>query len=328
MLGYIAPYSCVPAPTVAEAFVIGCPIVNYFPSDYKIQVEQGIGVNFAAADKPTNVSVAIYDSTCSSPILDKSTITVSEKPFLETDSFDGMTGKFAYDLNIALAGVSPNSLVAFDDVTYSSGSISFCAEVTTEYSDVEITFQKTVFSLGFDLSQVAFCLGDLKIEELDPETEEVEDALQIEVNACVCNDSYECLDGPITVQQNDDISICLVSPKSAAVEINNFALSFKNQENNYLYQAVDLGAGGWIPRVPTTVSKDSGIIKVTTIMVAGLFDNGNEGVLVEGVAQLGFSGEDMKSASLHNFQMVVDLDAEEKGGCIRSMLNTVISAFK
>jgi len=323
------PYTCTPSSTISEAFVIGCPAVEYFPDDYLIGVGHGIGINTAAHNKPTEVIVELYDKRCTDLLVDTSTVSISDELFQVTESFDGMTGKFEYDINVKFASPTPWHLMTFDDETQTSGILSFCTKVTTKYSDIEITFQKTIYSLGFDLSDVAFCLGDIAIKELGPVIEEEEDFLTIGVNACLCDELYMCLEGTITVIQNDDVMVCIF-PLSEEFRVTNFALSFKNQENGYAYQAVDLGADGWKPNVPTTVSESGRIVQTTTIMVAGLFDASNVGVLVEGVAQLEVAGtnERMRSDSLSNFEMSLNIDLVEDVGCINSMLNAVLSAFK
>ena len=53
------------------------------------------------------------------------------------------------------------------------------------------------------------------------------------------------------------------------------------------------------------------------------------GVLVEGVAQLEFVNEsDMRSASLQNFKMVVEVEMQEEEGCIGIIFNAMLSALK
>jgi len=316
--------------SVGDAFTIGSPDVEYVQNEYKIKVVQGIGKLPDAVYKPDTVNIAIYDETCRPPVIGTNFVTTANHTFEVITPFHDMTGTFGYEINIDISGiVASNPLVTFDDAQNSKGEIKFCAVVTNAYEGVEIKFQKTIFVLGFDVSSVGFNLGNLTISELDPETEEESNILTIGVDACVCNSLYVCLPGVIpTVKQNDDIMICL-TPESKYTGIKNFALSFKNQEDNYLYQAVDIGADKWVANVPTIVSQLSSTIMITTIMVAGLFDNKNVGVLVEGVAQLEFFDEgDMRSVSLHNFQMMVDVEMQEDAGCVGGVLDAMLSVFK
>jgi len=328
--------------TVADAFVIGSPYVEFRKSENEIEVEQGIGINATNPDRPTKVFVYLResgsDNKCSGPKITDTTVTVSDYSFSPDSSFAGMTGKFGYDINLDLKTFSVSDLVTFANGDRSSGSIIFCAQVVTEYSEVEITFQKTRFTLGFDLSEVTIQLGTLEIVELDPLIEENDDFLEMSVDACVCDRNLKCITTPILSIQNTEIMFCLRT-NSDNVEIKSFGLSLKNKGNNYKYTAVQSkpDGTGWIPQVPTTVLVIGEVIRITTIAVAGLFDDSNEDVLVEGVATLGFigggnvlpsdstdnCGDCARSSTLHGFEMVLDVKAKNKEntGCIGQMLN-------
>lgn len=332
--------------TVAESFLIGSPSVEFKPSEYEVKVEQGIGINAANPNRPTKVVVTLLkagiDNDCAGPIdSTDNTVSVSDESFSANLSFDEMTGKFAYVVKLDMSDWSSSDLMTYDDADRSSGAILFCAEVVTEYDSEEITFQKTRFVLGFDLTDVAIRLGTLEIVELDPLMEGNDEFLNFGVHACVCNSNLQCITVPAMSMQNTNLMFCLRST-SEKVEITNFGLVLVNQENNYKYTAVEIGSNGWIAKVPTTVLQIGNVIRITTIAVAGLFDDGNVGVLVEGVAQLAFEGvpvqqsesdscdECSRSSTLHGFDVLVDVEPreeEENTGCIGNLLNGVSTFF-
>jgi len=332
--------------TVAEAFSIGSPVVEFKPSEFEVKVQQGVGIDAANPDRPTSVVVNLLkggiNNDCAGAIeISDTTVSVSDESFSANQEFDGMTGTFEYIVKLDMSNWSSSDLMTYDDANRSSGAILFCAEVVTAYDSEEITFQKTRFVLGFDLTDVTIRLGTLEIVELDPLMEGNDEFLNFGVHACVCNSNLQCIDVPVMSTQNSDLTFCIRSI-SEKVEIINFGLVLVNQENNYKYTAVAIGPDGWIAKVPTQVLMIGNVIRVSTIAVAGLFDDGNVGVLVEGVAQLAFEGvpvqqssescdECERSQTLHGFDVLIDVEAEvrvENTGCIGSLLNGVGSFFR
>jgi len=333
--------------TVAESFLIGSPNVEFKPFEHEVKVEQGIGINATNPDRPTNVFVILLkagiDNDCAGPIdSTDNTVSVSGVSFSADNRFNEMTGTFDYVVKLNTTDWPSSDLLTYDDIDRSSGAILFCVEVVTEYNDVEITFQKTRFVLGFDLTDVTIRLGTLEIVELDPLVAKNDESLNFGVHACVCNLNLMCITTPVVNPQNADMMFC-ISSLSKNVEITNFGLVLVNQENNYKYTAVATGTDTWIAKLPTTVTVSGNVIIVTTIAVRGLFQDRNVGVLLEGVAELGFVGAPgqplepdddcdtcSRSSTLHGFDVLVDVDVgeEENAGCIGNMLNGMKSFFK
>ena len=239
------------------------------------------------------------------------------------------SSSFSYNLTFDPRKTNTSELVKYDDNRKEAGKITFCTQINTSKSIEDKDF--TIFSRKFDYSISFNLTGEISFETIDGSSTEVEQELEeFTVMAFVCSDENKCIPA-IPVEPNSLIDICL-EPSSLALEISNFAMSFKSNSFVHEYPVVQIGSSIWeiVEEDFTKVTKVlQNSLKISTIAIYDFFrpDLINK-VTVGGNVILDFL-EEKRSTSFSSFELnlVVANNEVDKGGCLGQFVHTTIQNF-
>jgi len=279
---------------------------------------------------PDDVEIHLYNKNCIDAINQTDAITIMNASYIESNKI------FSYAINLDTTLMKNSSMVMLEKAGNNSvGHIEFCTEIVTKLenqydraSSLEVSFKKTNYLLTFDLSNVSFIVGEttsLEVEEIQNNTE----AVDIGVSACICSvTTFDCVPSAPAIQQNEKIFICLTP--SSGVEISNFAITFQNGQ--YSYVPIQYGTDQWevVNEVLTDVEENESALRISAVLVKGLFDANSNTVDVSGNAFLRLSNgkKIQKRMTFSSFELEFEIVGEEEdSGGFWSILSNILAFF-
>jgi len=296
-----------------------------------------IGFKGAAND----VSVKLFDYDCENEKdLMNSTNAVTIFNTTQPESTVDEIDSFTYDLNISSSNIASDTggFVTVTGTSNETGVIEFCTRVSTSEGSIEVAFRECNYRLSYSLG-ANFSLTGFNISERDPDVLTPVIPTDYAVSACQCED-YECLSSPLTIQQDESLTVCLIPTylgnATKTVEISNF--NFKvyagtPRTPEYVeYNPVWFSTDGWsydpLTLVTTSETDDATVVMVQTPVIAGFFIQGHESINVEGNAFLEFSASKASKAPMFDtYVLQFAIEATPSEGCIKQLINRIREFF-
>jgi hypothetical protein len=233
-------------------------------------------VGLAAHD----VSVQLYHYDCVTPVAVNEAVSIIEaQTELSSNAAD-----YSIEFNKNTLSNGDSSLVVVDEQT-GDNKIQFCTmlELLRSEDNMSMTFKKSKFSLTLDMS-AGFFVVSVNTNGQDIEVVQ-EDISMFDISACQCQESFDCDDTSVVVEQGSSIGICLM-PSSTGVEITNFDLSLA--ANGYTYTPITMNGDDQIIDSTTSISTNNEVTKITTRLVTNLFQGLSDVVVISGSGILEF----------------------------------------
>jgi len=252
-----------------------------------------------------------YSSNCNDLLENDNIVLLSSEPRLIRSQ------NITYELLIDPSKLGSSETVMFDDDSEISGSISFCTKLhTMDSSGLSISSKKLNYNVEFDLSNLAFALEEIEINEQS--VEDINMEIMMSVSACECTSSYECVDplNATTYIQHGtapEFRVC-ITPDSTITHVSNMNLQLRS-DAGFAYNPVEFGQNG--PRTDSlttlseSVSSASGsITMITTRLIEGLF--GGNSISASGIVFLEFGNEAKDTFDdMIEFDLVIRIDRKE-----------------
>ena len=135
------------------------------------------------------------------------------------------------------------------------------------------------------------------------------------------------------INQNDSLQICLKAittdtnddGDTSPIDISNFSVQLS--AGDIIYDAVTLGSDTWEENTLTKVTEQGYIKRVSTPVLADFFIQGYSNINIGGRAYLSFTDSRGKVETLASLSMTVDLEVNQKKGCLQSLLRGMRSLF-
>ena len=280
----------------------------------------------------TNATVELFYDGCVDPINNTQLLELVYEDF-DREKYADKGYDFFYGIKLHTENIAGGDERIVQSVGESSGSVSFCGEVSTSLDgiDSKISRLRTKFTLNYTLSSGNFELSTLKTEELAEATsEEVDIVGDISITACLCDSSFTCNNNPenVELQDNVPISICLKQQtEGEKLEFKSILLQMISGDG-YLYEPVTPNAEGLQEGANAlttiTVNDDTSDVLVNTFLVTELFSASQSLLTVKGTAEMDFS-TNARSNSLREFSLQLNLSPNAKGeDCVlRKMLKNL-----
>jgi hypothetical protein len=237
-------------------------------------------VNHPVGSAAHDVSVQLYHYDCITPVASNEAVSIIEAQ----TTLSSTAADYSIEFNKSILSNGGSSLVVTDEQT-GDDQIQFCTilELLRSEDNMSVTFKKTRFSLTLDMS-AGFFVVSVNTNGQNIEVVQ-EDISMFEISACQCQESFDCDDASVVVEQGSSIGICLI-PSSAGVEITNFDLSLA--ANGYTYAPITMNGDDQTIDSTTSVSTNNEVTKITTRLVSGLFQGLSDVVVISGSGILEF----------------------------------------
>ena len=270
---------------------------------------------------PVGAKVSIYKSDCVEELSANEIVSVNAGPTLF------QSHNITYGFLVDQSKLSTSEIVTFDDQTQTSGTISFCTKLRTQTSSgLDVGVKKLRLNVNFDLSNVAFTLENININEDAADIIAVD--ITFEVSACECTSDFKCIANPVPYSQGNtapDFRVC-ITPDSPSTSISNLNLKLKSS-TGYEYNPVTIGESGPVTDAITSKSESGSTTMITTKIIDGLFD-GNS-IEVSGLVYLKASQDARKENQElieYDFHIQVesmpqDIDEESTRNCIQKLIS-------
>jgi len=273
-----------------------------------------------------DVEVQLYNKNC------MNAINITDAVYISDDHYDGLN--FSYSINLNTSLINNSSMNVFEE-TDNGTSVEVCTEIITKLgyqpdgaSSLEVSFKKINYFFKFDLTNVTFEVKEtttLEAEEIQNNTQ----AVDMGVSACLCNAStFECVATAPAINQNERAFICL-TPSSGA-EISNFGITLQN--GKFSYVPIQYGTDQWkvVNEVLTDVEENESALRISAVLVKGLFDANSNTVDVSGNAFLRLSnGKSIQNRmTFSSFELEFEIvGEEEESGGLWSILSSILAFF-
>lgn len=276
---------------LANGWDIGEPTIT---SQDTVDLVETLSITHTIGIGPSDVEAILYDVNCENPITN-SLIKFENQEYTEDVSF-------SYDLVIDTNEITgSNPLVTMD--SFALGSISLCVRLNTLRSsdNLAVTFRETNYFCNFDLSTNEFAI-DLSSDTSEIVGTPVTIQHGFSVDACICDDNFDCWDTVPPLDQNTIVSVCMIAvdndtPTTEAI-ISGFGLTLENT-NGLTYEPVSIVPdGGYVADGLTvvnegTISDDVPVTQAKLRLVSRLFDGVIPGesitIFLEGEATIALS---------------------------------------
>ena len=215
--------------------------------------------------------VTVYDAECEEP-LPTSLITLKTKQQPVASDREALTVELSMEFNDLVE--SP----MYTEPESGTGLLALCIRVDlVDQEMVSVAFDQRRLSIFFDNS-VNFEVVDVNVDET-PQHTSVKASVDYSINACRCDESFNCVDTPLG--KDADTLICISTEmegvRVASVEKLQFFKGSLTQEAVHLGQEDDL----------TIVSVHKDILVVRTRLVSAFFEGNNElGIHARGTCTL------------------------------------------
>jgi len=237
-------------------------------------------VNHPVGSAAHDLSLQLYHYDCITPVASNEAVSIIEAQTVLSSA----AADYSIEFNKSILSNGGSSLVVVDEQT-GDDQIQFCTmlELLRSEDNMSMTFKKTRFSLTLDMS-AGFFVVSVNTNGQNIEVVQ-EDISMFEISACLCQESFDCDDISVVVEQGSSIGICLM-PSSAGVEITNCEMSLA--ANGYTYAPMTMNGNDQIIDSTTSVSTNNEVTKITTRLVSGLFQGLSDVVVISGSGILEF----------------------------------------
>jgi len=280
-----------------------------------------------------NVVVQLFDFNC---VNEKETMnSTNAVTIFATDISQAQT--FGYSVNISQANIGDDTGGFVFPTGPSTGDVKFCTRVSAWEGSIQVSFRETNFVLSYDLTSNIFILGNIQIQENDPDSFITDVDTDFSVAVYQCNNYVQTT--AYTLQQDENLVICLEPqhPNGMAhvVHISNFNIKIfagSTATNDYVeYNPVWFSTGGWNHDALTDVSEQpdpSDIIMISTPVIAQFFINGHTTINLSGNCYLEFdASKENQPPSFVSFDAQVGLVAVTEEGCFQKLVKRVRDFF-
>jgi hypothetical protein len=270
---------------------------------------------------PQGAGVDMYKSDCVTPLAANEAVALSAGPIVN------LSNNITYSLFVDQSKFGTSQIVTYDDSTNSTGSIVFCTKLKTETSSgMEVAVKKLKFDVSFDMTNVAFTIGNVGIANDAPE--EVNLDMVFSVTACECDETFTCVSN--TYAQGStapELRVCITPGPSLSIQ--NFELELSN--GAFTHESVSFGTiGPEFDGLTYVVDSGASQIMVVTRIIEGLYQNGATSLSVSGACLLGpDSGKDKDTEpEFRTYDLKIKIEGiedpeevgPERGGCLQQLL--------
>ena len=216
--------------------------------------------------------------------------------------------------------------------------MKFCTRVSVWEGSIQVSFRETNFVLSYDLTINTFTLGNIQIQENDPDSFITDVDTDFSVAVYQCNNYVQTT--AYTLQQDENLVICLEPqhPDGMAhvVHISNFNIKIfagSTATNDFVeYNPVWFSTGGWEHDALTSVSEQpdpADIIMISTPVIAQFFIQGHTTINVSGNCFLEFdSMKEIQAPVFVGYDMQFGVIGVVKEGCLGALMRRIRSSFK
>jgi len=295
---------------------------NYF--DSSLSVSNTIGSKVVDP-----VDVKLFDKNCDT--LETGTAVVSILNLVPTPA------TFGYEVKVDQSKIGNTdstyvTCIAGANAACAEGTIEFCTRVSTFHGSIEVAFRETNFALSFNLTENGFELGNINIEENDPDSFITDVDTEYTVGICQCDSTGTCV-SPSTIEQDENLVICLEPehPTDASnVEITNFNIEIAPSTavaGFTSYKPVWFGSDSWVSDALTDVTVLGDTVKISTPIIAQFFIQNVGSVEVSGNAFLEFKSAKGEAPVFTKYAIIVALAEGVEVGCLAGLIRRIRSTF-